>query len=167
MPFPERTPPLQTIIDQESAPVDAQDFCRHVLNLLGVAGVSTVIGAGTAAIGSVKDNGPAWTTVRGVSGLPVNSADMTTAVAVTDAPTSGQKLVIDDILVSTDTEMSVTFIEETSLTVIRGPIYLAANSTTQITLRGLTKLPVANKKLMCDASVAGNLTVEVGYHSEA
>ena len=123
--------------------------------------------AGTAAIGSVKDNGPAWTTVRGVAGVPVNSADMTTAAAVTAAPTSGQKLVIDDILVSTDTEMSVTFLEETSGTVIRGPIYLAANSTTQITLRGLTKLPVADKKLMCDASAAGNITVEVGYHSEA
>lgn len=125
------------------------------------------VSAGTAAIGSVKDNGPAWTTVRGVTGVPVNSADMTTAAAVTAAPTSGQKLVIDDILVSTDTEMSVTFLEETTGTVIRGPIYLAANSTTQITLRGLTKLPTANKKLMCDASAAGNITVEVGYHSEA
>lgn len=112
------------------------------------------------------DGGPAWTTSRGVSGLPVNSADMTTAAAVTDAPTTGQKLVIDDILVSTDTAMSVTFLEETSGTVIRGPIYLADNSTTQITLRGVTKLPTAGKKLMCDASAAGNITVEVGYHSE-
>ena len=114
-----------------------------------------------------KDGGPAWTTVRGVGGVPVTLADMTTATAVTDAPTTGQKLVIDDILVSTDTAMNVTFIEETSLTVIRGPIYLGANTTTQTTLRGLTKLPVANKKLMCEASVAGNITVEVGYHSEA
>lgn len=115
----------------------------------------------------LSDAGAGWTTARGVGGVPVNSADMTTAAAVTGAPTAGEKLVIDDILVSTDTEMSVTFIEETSLTVIRGPIYLAANSTTQITLRGKTKLPVAGKKLLCDASVAGNITVEVLHHSEA
>lgn len=126
-----------------------------------------ILATGTNSIGSTKDGGPAWTTVRGASGEPVNSADMTTAAAVTDAPTSGQKLVIDDLLVSTDTAMNVTFLEETSGTVIRGPIYLAANSTTQITLRGLTKLPTVNKKLMCDASAAGNITVEAVYHSEA
>jgi len=115
----------------------------------------------------LSDAGAGWTTSRGVGGVPVASANMTTAAAVTDAPTAGEKLVIDDILVSTDTEMSVTFIEETSLTVIHGPIYLAANSTTQITLRGKTKLPVAGKKLLCDASAAGNITVEVLHHSEA
>lgn len=123
--------------------------------------------AGTDTIGATLDAGPAWTTVRGVSGVPVNSADMTTAAAVTDVPTTGQKLVIDDILISAATAMSVSLTEETSGTVIRGPIYLAANSTTQITLRGKTKLATANKKLLCTASVAGNLTVEAVYHSEA
>lgn len=121
------------------------------------------IAAGTAVIGSTKDAGPDWASVRKIT----PSADMTTAANVTDAPTSGQKIVVDDLLISTDTEMSVTFTEETSGTVIRGPIYLAASSTTQITLRGKTKLATADKKLKCQASAAGNLTVEVVSHSEA
>lgn len=116
----------------------------------------------------VTDNGPAWTTVRGVAGVPVASADMTTAANVTDAPTSDEKLVIDDILVSVGaTAMSLTFTDETSGAVIHGPLYFAANSTQQITLRGKTKLPVANSKLKCTASAAGNVTIEATYHSEA
>ena len=42
---------------------------------------------------------------------------MTTATAITAAPTSGQKIVIDDILVSTAVAMEFTLQEETSATV--------------------------------------------------
>lgn len=41
--FPTRTPTIATILNQEPAPVDVQDFCRHVLNLLGSAGVNVAI----------------------------------------------------------------------------------------------------------------------------
>jgi hypothetical protein len=100
--------------------------------------------------------------------VPFTSADQHSAVAsVTDAPTTGQNLVIDDLVISVDTAMTVTFKEETSGTVIRGPLYLAANTVTQITLRGKTKLPTANKKLQVITSVAGNIMVEATYHSEA
>ena len=51
-----------------------------------------------AAPVTTSDSGPSWTQVFGVSGARFTSADASTAAAVTDAPTSGQKLVIDDIV---------------------------------------------------------------------
>lgn len=115
------------------------------------------------------DNGPAWTTVWGVSAAPFTSADQHSAVAsVTDAPTSGQKIVVDDILVSVDTAMNVTFKIETAGTVIYGPFYLPSNGTMQFTPRGKgRKLATADKKLQVLTSVSGNIMVDVSYHSEA
>ena len=43
MAFPSRTPTLQTIMDQEDAPVESQHFARHLLNMLGSAGVNVTI----------------------------------------------------------------------------------------------------------------------------
>ena len=111
---------------------------------------------------ATKDAGPQWTTVS----TNTLSADATGVVAVTAAPTSGQKICIDDIMVSVDTAMSVLFEEETSGTDIM-KFYMAANSSIQITPRGKIKLPTADKKLTVDTSVAGNISVTVSYHSEA
>lgn len=102
----------------------------------------------------------------GVSGASVLSADMTTAAAMTDAPTSGEKLVILDIIASADTAMSLLFEEETSGTDIF-KVFLPANGTVQITPRGKIKLATANKKLTGKASVAGNVAVTVTYYSES
>ena len=131
-------------------------------------GVVDALPTGTNTIGATQDAGPAWTSVFGVAGVPFTSADQHSAVAsVTDAPTSGQKLVITDLIVSVDTAMSVTFKEETSGTVIFGPWYCSANSgPMQITLRSKKKLPTADKKLQVITSVAGNITVSAGYFSE-
>src|SRR4051812_28783851 len=108
----------KTIIENANGPVSAT-------NPLPV----TVAGVG----GASQDAGPSWTSVFGVGGVPFASADAhSAAVAVTDAPTSGQKLVITDIVVSVDTAMSVTFTEETSGTVI-AKFYMAANGVAQIT----------------------------------
>lgn len=106
---------------------------------------------------------------RNVAGVPFNSADQHAAAAsVTDAPTAGQKLVIDELRVSVDTACAVTFKEETSATVFFGPYYMAANSTLQPTWRGKgVKLATADKKLQVITSVAAKITVEAGYHSEA
>lgn len=125
--------------------------------------------AGSAAIGSTTDGGPGWTSSRGVSRVPVASADLTTRTAVTDAPTSSQKLVITDIIVSVgSTAMSILFEEETSNEDVLGPFYFPANTPpTQITVRGKLKLNVADKRLMATASVAGNLSITVLYYSEA
>jgi|SRR5579872_1267922 len=114
------------------------------------------------------DSGPGWTSSHGVSGVPFTSADQHSAAAsVTDAPSSGKKLVITDLFFSTDTQMSVTFKEETSATVIAGPFYVTANFAGQFTPRGkLWKLATANKKLQVITSVAGNIMVDAGYYSE-
>lgn len=125
------------------------------------------IAAGSNIIGATYDAGPSWTSVFGVTGAPFASADAhSAAVAVTDAPTSGQKLVITDIVVSVDTAMSVTFTEETSGTVI-AKFYMAANGVAQITTRSKRKLATVNKKLMVQTSVAGNIVANIGYYSEA
>ena len=120
----------------------------------------------TNAIGhlkvSTKDNGPAWTVTRTYT----TSADMTTAAAITVAPTAGQKIYADDILVSAAVAMEYSIQEETSATVFAS-VFLPASGTIQITLRNGIKAAVADKKLYGKASVAGNVRIAVCYHSEA
>jgi len=145
---------------------------RKVNALLYLIGGGAISNEGTptgnVTAGGITDAGPAWATVRGVSGVPYTSADRSGSLAsVTDAPVAGQKLVIDDLVVSVDTDMAVTFKEETAGNpVVHGPFYMPANSVLQLTLRGKTKLSTANKKLQVITSVAGNITVEATYHSE-
>lgn len=117
-----------------------------------------------------KDAGPSWTSAHGVSGVPFTSADAQTAAAVTSAPTAGQKIVVTDLFVSNNSAVAIqfTFVEETSATVIFGPVALAAGTCAQFTPRSRGwKLPVADKKLMVDASAAGNIMVDAHYYSEA
>lgn len=114
----------------------------------------------------VYDAGSNWTVVHGVSGARFTSADQTAAVAsVTDAPTSGKKLVVTDIIISVDTAMRVDFTEESSATVIES-IYMAANSTVNLITRSKRKLATANKKLQVKTSAAGNISVNAFYYSE-
>jgi hypothetical protein len=108
------------------------------------------------------DNGPGWTSTVTYTA----SADMQTAAALTAAPTSGQKIVITDIIFSSDTAMNFEFEEETSATVF-AKVYIPANGTVQLTPRIPIKLATANKKLFGDASAAGNVAITVTYHSEA
>lgn len=125
--------------------------------------------AGTNAIGSAKDNGPSWTSAWGVSGAPVASSDMSSAANVTDAPTSGQKICIDDIFLTNRTTgaLECTLKEETSGNTRMGPIQVPANSTIQLTPRGKLKHAVADKKFTATWSASGNVNVLIGYHSEA
>lgn len=140
---------------------------QHVDAAGNVLPASPVIGAGSAAIGSVKDGGPAWTTSRGIAGARFSSADQSAAVAsVTDAPTAGQKLVITDLLISSDTALRLDFNIESSATVIE-TVYMAANETKQITVRSQWKLGTADKKLQVQASAAGNISITPFYFSEA
>lgn len=117
--------------------------------------------AGSAVIGGAKDAGPSWTPVQTYT----TSADMTTAAAISAAPAAGQKVVADDIMVSTDTAMLFTLQEETSNTVLAAR-RLAANESAQITLRNGLRVPTADKKLFGKASAAGNLYITVSQHSE-
>lgn len=151
-----------------------QQYLRGLVSLWvgGLAAGTAIIGKvgidQTAGQNVVTDGGTAFTSVWGVAGVPFTSGDQHSAVAsVSDAPTSGKKLCIDDLIFSTDTAMNVTFKEETSGTVMFGPWYVPANTTLQVTLRGKKKLATADKKLQVITSVAGNITVQAGYHSES
>jgi hypothetical protein len=125
-------------------------------NAFGIANLDAPLSEG------LKDNGPAWAPTRTYTA----SANMTTAADITAAPTTGQKVYADDILVSADTAMSFTVQEETSATVF-AKVFIPANGTVQITLRDGIKAAVANKKLQGKASAAGNVAVTVCWHSEA
>lgn len=105
----------------------------------------------------------------GVSGVPFTSADQSGAdAAVTDAPTSGQKIVVDEIWMSVGaTAQALTFKEETSGTVMAGPFYVAANNSYHFAPGWKLKLPTANKKLMVRSSASGNISIFARYHSEA
>lgn len=108
------------------------------------------------------DAGSNYTTLR----ANISTADLTTAADLTAAPTSGQKIVIDDLEVSSDTAMRIDLIEETSGTVVRS-IYISSYAPTPLTTRGKFKLPTADKKLRVQASTTGNLRVFCLYHSES
>jgi hypothetical protein len=119
------------------------------------------------AAGDSKDGGPTWVTTYGVAGARFTSADASGAVAaVTDAPVSGQRLIITDILLSVDTAMRLDFSIETAGTILAS-IYMGANTSGQVTIRSKFKLATADKKLMVRTSVAGNVAVTVWYTSEA
>ena len=119
--------------------------------------------------GATKDNGPAWTSVMGVSGHPVSADIHSSGVAVTDAPTSGQKLVIDDMVVGCDASNAqvVTLYEESTVGNVLQIVRLIAGTTQQVTTRGKSKLWTADKKLYAQSSAAGTVDVKVLYHSEA
>lgn len=120
------------------------------------------------AVISTKDDGPAWVSAHGVTAAPFTSADQHSGPAsVTDAPTSGEKIVVTDIFFSTDTAMSVTFKCETTGAVITGPYYVPANFAGQLTPRGKAwKLATADKKLQVITSISGNIMVDAHYYSE-
>lgn len=165
--------PLRKMVDNldgtfsEQVSTSASAQLPATLGQKAMAASLPVVLASDQSTVPVSDNGAAWTSVFGVSGAPFASADQSAAAAsVTDAPTSGQKLVITDVIISVDTAMTVTLKEETSGTIF-GKYYMAANSTLQITTRGKRKLATANKKLQVQTSVAGNISVNVGYWSEA
>jgi hypothetical protein len=106
-----------------------------------------------------KDGGPSWLSVFGVSGEAVSSANASsTPLVITDAPTTGQKIV--------DTAMTVTLRTTTGVKKL-GVYYLPANGTIQITTRGRKKAPTVNQTLEVLTSVAGNISVCANYHSEA
>lgn len=90
----------------------------------------------------------------------------TALTAVTPAPTTGQYLVVDDLIVSSDAAISVTFTRESYSTAI-AKVYMSSNSTLQITPRGLFKLGAVSKKLNAKTSGAGNVAITAITHSEA
>lgn len=119
-------------------------------------------GAGTAAIGGVKDNGPHWTPVR-----TYTATSSATTTDITVAPTSGQKIYLDDCLISADAAQTVSIVEEDAPGTIFAKVFIPANGTVQITLRDGIKAATANKKLRAITTTTANTSFTACYHSEA
>jgi hypothetical protein len=144
-------------VDLRNPPLPAALAAGGGMKIEGVAGGVAV---------PASDAGAAWTSVLGVSGAVAKSADAQAGYAVTDAPTSGQKLVITDVMISAAVALTVWLTEETSGTEF-ARFYLAAGSSVQFTPRAKFKLNTANKKLIAVASGAGNVAITTMYYSEA
>lgn len=108
--------------------------------------------------------------IAAISSMNANNASLhttnTTPVSVTAAPASGQKIVIDDIILSSDTAMTIRFTEETSgIDVIY--VRVPAGVTIQITPRGKLKLSTADKKVNAIPGAAGDVYWNILWHSES
>lgn len=95
----------------------------------------------------------------------VASADMSTAAAITDAPDTNKKVVVTDLIVSSDTALVFTVQMETSANVL-AKFYIAANTTVNLSLAGCLKGDASNKKIYGKADKAGNLAITSIYYSE-
>lgn len=142
----------------------AEAFAELLLNGLGIVALPPDSVPGGLP---TTDSGITQATSRGLAGVPFQSADQSgAAVQCSDAPATGLKLVLTDLIVSVDTAMTVTFTEQTSGTVVH-VLYMAANSVINLVCRGKVKLAAADKYLEVQTSVAGNISVEPIYYSEA
>lgn len=142
--------------------VGGKDGSGNIQSILtGTDGSVTInIPAGITSIGGTKDNGPQWTPTRTYTAIST-----ATTTDVTAAPTSGQKIYLDDCLISCDAACAVSLIEETSGTVF-AKAFIPANGTVQITLRDGIKAVVADKKIRAITSAAVNTSITACYHSE-
>lgn len=127
------------------------------------AAALTIVGLATFTEDTTMafDAGPAYTPNR----FNVNNADMTGGTIITNAPAATQLLINDDLVITTDTAMNVTIQEETTNTVLLGPIYVSANFPTQITMRdGNCVTATRGKRLVAVASVTGHISVTTNSH---
>ncbi len=123
----------------------------------------SVLSGGADAMLSVagKDNGPHWTPTR-----TYTTTTTATTTDITVAPAAGQKIYLDDCLISADAAQTVSIVEETSGTVF-AKVYIPANGTVQITLRDGIKAAVADKKLRAITTTTAATSITACYHSEA
>lgn len=109
-----------------------------------------------------KDAGPSWNPQYQLT----SSADLTTAADCTGSPASGKVIVLDDLVISTDTNMRVDIREKTDDSVLFSA-YMSANVPAQFTLRNhVCKSTTADDPLEAIASAAGNIRVLCSWHSE-
>ena len=133
---------------------------------IGLEAGSAAIGSlttGTAAIGATKDNGPETAGTFTYT----TSADMTTAADIGPAPTSTEKSVLLQAVISTDTAMQFTIQAETTAGAERQSWYLPANGSVIFVPRHPVKLGTADKKWQGIASAAGNVAISTVTTSEA
>jgi hypothetical protein len=106
-----------------------------------------------------KDDGPAWAYDQHY----VTSADAQAGVAITDAAPTGKNVVIDDILISTDTAMNVILKSGTTATAFF-KTFLYSYVPVFISFRDGLRCPDAAEAVKAFASVAGNIAIACSYH---
>ena len=121
------------------------------------------LAAGTAAIGATKDNGPETAGTFTYT----TSSDMTSVADIGPAPSGGQKSVILQAVISTDTAMQFTIQMETTAGAERQSWYLPASGSVIFVPRYPVKVGTADKKWQGIASVAGNVAISTVTTSEA
>jgi len=149
-------------IDLIKAGTVAISSIPNIGGTVGISGGSVLLTNSTATPLPAMDYGAAWTHTW----TYIGTSDMTGTADLTAAPSSGLKVVADDMLISTDTAMSFTVQMETTANVL-AKLYLGANSVTQITLRDGLKADAIDKKIQGLAGTAGNVAVTTCWHSEA
>jgi hypothetical protein len=159
-------------INFSDVPVKAVDIGGglYALAISGTVVSSTTVtanqGTANATPWPTSDAGPSWTSKYGVSGAAAVSANASsTPLVITDAPTSEQKIVLDDLILSVDTAMTL-ILRTTTGVVILAKFYLPANAVIQITPRGRIKAPTKNQTLELLASASGNIAATAVFHSE-
>jgi hypothetical protein len=107
-----------------------------------------------------QDAGTYWTSTQQYS---TSANASSTALAITGTPTSTKRIVLDDLLISTDTAMSATIRTTGGTTFAK--LYLYASAPIQLTFRNGLKSPTADLAVEILTSVSGNITVTSSYHS--
>jgi len=114
------------------------------------------IPSGSNIIGAVKKDKVNYTIVN----KHVSSSDATSGVTVWD-PTAGKKWVVTDLIISTDTAMTVTIKDGTTAILV---LYLAANGGAVSNFQTPLQSSTADNNLTVTASAAGNIAVTAtGY----
>ncbi len=116
------------------------------------------------------ESGASWVAsgeaLRGAAndGAPTLLTD-TTLTSVSPAPATGQKLMIDDIIVGVDAACYVKILEETSGTLLCSRIYFAAAGFQAIRPRNGLRTFTAGKKVQAQLSTTANCSILVNCHS--
>lgn len=103
----------------------------------------------------------------GVSGAAAISADASvTPAPITDSPAAGEKIVVDEIIVSCgQPNLTVDFIEEVTTKIILR-LYLTNNGAINFIGNDRMKLSAPNQRLMMKTSAAGNISCTALWYSE-
>ena len=107
-----------------------------------------------------NDGCTTWTVIQKYA---TSANASSTALAITNTPTSGSAPVLDDLLISVDTKMNAIIRSHTTQTTI-AKMYLASDSPVQITFRNGLKSPDDNEVVEILTSTSGNICVTSSYH---
>jgi lysophospholipase L1-like esterase len=116
---------------------------------------------GKNTLGSMRDGGPSWRPLE----LITTSSDLSGGSYITAIPASGRVQIVNDLLITTDTNMTVTFTEEDTGLAL-GAVYVAARTPYVYRPVNGIRTWTPDKRMLATASVAGNISIRANYHNE-